>query len=386
MKLKRVSLQNFQCFESADIDLLESSDVSAKPLDVALLVGGNGSGKTSILKAICAEFTELWPGFGGERLSSRDIRFGSNEARIAIHWQDAWGVHPNAPFAVRATINEDSYLPDDEYEGTDETRRIAWIRAAMSPARKPTGIISFFDVYRLIPPSRIVGPNTKDVIRHRGELALAPTISPEGQLRPRAQNLKQWIVNLDSLRAKAKADRQQDLPIWGYLLDALNTMLRPYSFDRVDENFDVLFRTPSGRIPLEALSDGFRSVFVIVTELLMRLSLATNDPEQVLTQEATCLVDEIDAHLHPKWQETVIPGLRAMFPNVQFICTTHSEIVVSTVEPKNVFRLEETNGFAAVRQDQRFKAPARTAVSIAEEVFEGHAGTKGRQWIIVPSY
>jgi hypothetical protein len=115
------------------------------------------------------------------------------------------------------------------------------------------------------------------------------------------------------------------------------------------------------------------------------MSLATNNPETALFQEGTCLVDEIDAHLHPRWQETVIPGLRAMFPNVQFIVTTHSEIVVSTVEPKNVFRLKEANMFSVDRQDQWFHRPTRSSVSIAEEIFEAPAGTKGRQWILDPT-
>lgn len=93
-------------------------------------------------------------------------------------------------------------------------------------------------------------------------------------------------------------------------------------------------------MPIEALSDGFRSTFTIVSDLLLRLNFATRDPEQVLQQEGVCLIDEVDAHLHPRWQETIIPGLRALFPNVQFIATTHSPIVVASVEPENVFRLE----------------------------------------------
>jgi hypothetical protein len=231
----------------------------------------------------------------------------------------------------------------------------------------------------------VAGPNLDEVVLHRGDSALAPTISSDGNVRPRSHGLKQWIVNLDYSRTKAKVDYGRDLPTWDILRNALNTLLAPYTFEGVDDQYRVLFRTPTGHIPLEALSDGFRSVFVIVADLLFRMSLATNNPETALFQEGTCLVDEIDAHLHPRWQETVIPGLRAMFPNVQFIVTTHSEIVVSTVEPKNVFRLKEANMFSVDRQDQWFHRPTRSSVSIAEEIFEAPAGTKGRQWILDPT-
>jgi predicted ATP-binding protein involved in virulence len=107
----------------------------------------------------------------------------------------------------------------------------------------------------------------------------------------------------------------------------------------VDDNFEVLFRTPTGQVRLEALSDSFRSIFVVVADLLLRLSLSTPRKEDVLQQEAVCMIDEIDAHLHPKWQERVIPGLRALFPRVQFIATTHSPIVIASVEPHQIFRL-----------------------------------------------
>ena len=143
------------------------------------------------------------------------------------------------------------------------------------------------------------------------------------------------------MRAKAKADFGKESPLWETLRRALNTILAPYTFERVDERFEVLFRTQTGVVPLEALSDGFRSIFVIIADLLLRLSLSTNDPEKILEQEAVCLIDEIDAHLHPKWQLRVIPSLTMLFPNVQFIMTTHSALVVSTVEPHQVFILED---------------------------------------------
>ncbi len=146
----------------------------------------------------------------------------------------------------------------------------------------------------------------------------------------------------------------------------------------------MIFQTPTGRVPIEALSDGFRSVFAIVAELLLRLSLCTDQPEKVLEQEAVCLVDEIDANLHPRWQENVVPGLRAMFPNVQLIATTHSEIVVSTVEPKNVFRLEDMQAVTAVRQDTRFHAPDQSVVSVAQEVFGARRGAGDLRWILDP--
>jgi|GEM_PF-2261140 len=381
MKLSRLTLENFRCFEAATFDLSDPDEHDIDvPLDVVVLVGENGSGKSAVLDAITGEFTQLWSMFGSKLLSTKDIRLGASEFRIEIAWKDRL-TSKAAHFAVRSIGNESGISPDETFDQSYK----AWLNAILKPTRSSRGVIVSFDVHRLIAPQRVAGPNTGDVVRHCAEDALAPTILPNGQIRPRSHGLKQWIVNLDYARTKAKVDYGRDHPTWHVLRRALNTLLAPYTFEGVDDQFQVLFQTPTGRIPLEALSDGFRSVFVIVADLVFRLSLATDNPELALMQEGTCLVDEIDAHLHPRWQETVIPGLAALFPNVQFIVTTHSEIVVSTVQPKNVFRLNQANAIGATRQDRWFHRPDRSTVTISEEVFRAPWGTNGRQWILDPS-
>ena len=380
MKLSRITLENFRCFEEATFNLSAPDEKGFDvPLDVVVLVGENGSGKSAVLDAINGEFTHLWSWFGGNLLGMKDIRQGAAEARIEIAWKDKISANP-AHFAVRSILNGPAIFPDDRFEQSYKV----WLNAIQGAKRTSRGTIVSFDVHRPIRPLPVTGPNMGELARHRCEAALAPTISPEGQIRQRSHGLKQWIVNLDYSRMKEKVSHGRDLPTWHVLRTALNTLLAPYTFEGVDDQFQVMFQTPTGRIPLEALSDGFRSVFVIVADLVFRLSLATENPELALLQEATCLVDEIDAHLHPRWQETVIPGLTALFPNVQFIVTTHSEIVVSTVQPQNVFRLNEANGVTASRQDQWFHRPDRSTVTIAEEVFRAPPGTNGRQWILDP--
>lgn len=339
MKLTRVELRDFRCFGEVSFDLMKPD--GKEPLDVALLVGENGVGKSAVLDALVGLFSEerfhgTLPDYGGRKFRLSDTRQGANGMRVAARWRD-WVA------GVSMDLGVDAHLNDQELrtEGTADLDR--WKAAAKNPTG-PTGLITMLDVYRLIAPGDVAGPSRHGVIRHRCESALAPTIDSRGSVRPRAQLLKQWIINIDALRAKAKADQGVDLPLWHTLRTALNTLLNPYTFEGVDEDFDVLFQTRSGRVPIEALSDGFRSIFAIVSDLLLRLSLATSDQTKILEGEAVCLIDEIDAHLHPRWQETVIPGLRAMFPNVQFIATTHSPYVVGSVWPENVFLLEVGEG------------------------------------------
>jgi energy-coupling factor transporter ATP-binding protein EcfA2 len=350
MKLRHVEIRDFRCFARTAFDFADPH--SGEPLGAILLVGENGRGKSSFLHAL-AGFFDVVSGaaYGADRLLAEDVREGVESAGIRVMWQDLLSVTPevvrcelDVGLSVVARGGHPGHARGDlrvDLRGLPLEPLEAWRGLVRDVAPRPTGLIVAFDVYRLLPPSRIAGPNTQRVVQHRCLRALAPTVRREGGVEGRFAQLKQWIVNIDFFRAKAKADRGQDLPTWQILRNALNTLFEPYEFVGVDERFEVLFRTPNGTVPLESLSDGFRSMFVVIIELLLRLSLATPEPETALLQEAVCLIDEVDAHLHPKWQARVIPGLRALFPNVQFIATTHSPIVVSSVEPFNVFRLSE---------------------------------------------
>ncbi|MBI4616235.1 MAG: AAA family ATPase [Planctomycetes bacterium] len=342
MKLTRLLLENFRCFGKATFDMVGKD---GRPLDVVLLVGDNGSGKTAVLQAIAGLMTVFGP-YRADALGAEDVRRGETSAsiemgltdlvaenRVDLTFHAKIGIRAEPERGLREGFAHSVAPPNQQYK--------PWSQLVHDPHPRPTGLILFFDVYRILPPVSISGPNLQGVPRHRLEGALAPTVRRDGRVDLRFHQLKQWIVNLGFFRAMAIADRKEDLPLWATLRSALDRMLHPYAFDRVDERFEVLFQGPSGTARLEELSDGLRSVFAIVTELLLRLSLSTSDPAKILETEAVCLVDEIDAHLHPRWQERIIPFLRTLFPHVQWIATTHSPLVIRTVEPENAFRLEE---------------------------------------------
>jgi len=346
MKLTRIELQDFRCFGHAVFDLLAPE--GRKPLSTVLFVGPNGTGKSSVIAAISGFFQQLGGMYGADPLSLDDIRVGKDMAEVAVEWIDRAGENIETFSAAVSIVRRSMRINHKEKVGVytnpekfDYKTFQFWRNCAVDPNPIETGLIVLFDVYRLLPPHAVTGPNIREVVKNRIQGSLEPTVRRTGAPQQRFRQLKQWVVNLDFQRAKAKADRNEESATWETLCNALDTIFHPYRFEKVDDRFEVLFRTPTGLVPIEALSDGFRSVFVIVTELLLRLSLTTDDPNRILQQEAVCLIDEIDAHLHPSWQERAIPGLRGLFPNVQFIATTHSPIVVSTVTPSEIFRFEK---------------------------------------------
>ncbi|MDJ0842173.1 MAG: AAA family ATPase [Acidobacteriota bacterium] len=99
------------------------------------------------------------------------------------------------------------------------------------------------------------------------------------------------------------------------------------------------FRTPTNPgklLPLEALSEGYKSTFVWMLDMMVRLLELGVDLKRPEKVTGVVLLDEIDLHLHPSWQRTLLPGIVKVFPGVQFIATTHSPFVVQSVESKGV--------------------------------------------------
>lgn len=103
---------------------------------------------------------------------------------------------------------------------------------------------------------------------------------------------------------------------------ALNTLCKPLAFERIREDGMILMRDTEldQIIEIDMLSDGFKSLFVIISEMIFRLSATLPDDtnEVFYEREAVVLIDELDCHIHPKWQKNLIPALKNCFPTVSF--------------------------------------------------------------------
>jgi hypothetical protein len=101
----------------------------------------------------------------------------------------------------------------------------------------------------------------------------------------------------------------------------------------------VRFRTPYGLVSLRDLSLGYRTLIAWMVDFASRMFDRYPNSPNPLTEPAIVLVDEIDLHLHPKWQRSLIGFLSKRFPNTQFIVTAHSPLVVQAASNANVVLL-----------------------------------------------
>lgn len=94
------------------------------------------------------------------------------------------------------------------------------------------------------------------------------------------------------------------------------------------EGTGIFFKEKNANLTFEQLSEGYKSILIFVSDLIYRLNKNATEGQGTKDLSGIVLVDEIDLHLHPKWQRVIIQKLRTIFPKVQFIFTTHSPTII----------------------------------------------------------
>ena len=84
----------------------------------------------------------------------------------------------------------------------------------------------------------------------------------------------------------------------------------------------------------------YKAVLSVIADIAKRLSMANPDSLNPLEEEAVILIDELDLHLHPKWQKEIVADLKRTFPNSQFIVSTHSPFIVQSLDADELFDIK----------------------------------------------
>ena len=167
-------------------------------------------------------------------------------------------------------------------------------------------------------------------------------------------DFKGWFVNRYLYSARKGTLSFQQISNF-HLAERCISIINPsYSFSRVKgATNDIMVNTPQGEIYLEYLSSGFKSSLSILFSIIKEIEFRFKEHEMTAGEfDGVILIDEIDAHLHPEWQERIRNVLVETFPRAQFIVTTHSPHVIQTAEPNEVLALylDDSNN-VGVRSD-----------------------------------
>jgi hypothetical protein len=149
-------------------------------------------------------------------------------------------------------------------------------------------------------------------------------------------SLSSWAMNLDYRSGGTEIN---------VIKNTLNYFLEGFKYHSIDKkNRTILFSEGKNLLKLESLSDGYQNMAAWVGDLLFRLTEIFNDYKSPLKARGVLLIDEIDLHLHPRWQRKLLDFINTKLPNMQVIATTHSPLTAQQASEGELFALKKENG------------------------------------------
>lgn len=343
MHLTKVEIKNLKSLGNFTWELADGE----APAGWHILLGDNGSGKSTFLRA-CAIALMGPKNAMGLRLPWQDwIQYGEKEARINItltqdYAFDQWtgkGNTTTGKLRAGVKINEQGITLVDN---SPSPNRHIWGGAGW--------FTSSFGPYR-----RFSGGNKDHEKLFYSAPKLASHLSLFGEDVALSETLD-WLKDLHYTKLNDESRGGANSPS-GRLLEGIKKFINQDDFlpngSKLEEITPrgITFRDPNGEnIEITDLSDGFRSVLSMTLELIRLLSLSFGQ-NQLFSSDGTkivvpgvVIIDEIDVHLHPRWQRTIGPWMTSHFPAVQFIVTTHSPLVCQGAVNGSITRLPSPGG------------------------------------------
>lgn len=327
MKLRTVSMENFRARDRLSLNLGRR---------LTVLLGENSSGKTTVLDAMSiglgAILTHL-PGLTGTTFRrSGDLRQHENML---------------APYA-RIILETCQGLQWDRMQRRDRSRRTAEqtpkaIGLKALEAYLDATVIDllnqqqsfelpffvFYGVGRVLldPPLSRKGFSDKpDRLQALDKVLLANS---------RFKTAFVWFYNKEIEELRLQKERRSfdvTLPALDVVRRAITSMFPDLGEPHIETNpLRFVVRKDSELLNIADLSDGYKTLFALVVDLASRMAIAHSHLTDPLAGEAIVMIDEVDLHLHPAWQQRVVGDLLRTFPNAQFVMTTHSPVVVEAI-------------------------------------------------------
>ncbi len=370
MKLVYISklyLENFRCYDKFEIDFDK---------ELTVIVAENGQGKTAILDAVAIAM--------GPYLSC----FSDAKARN-IHETDVRQTVETASKTQLEILRMKSQYPVIiGAEGNVEGQEIKWQRELNNAKGRTTmqhakslsnygkrmvqalrekddnkvvlPVIAYYGTGRIWKDSKLRNTiKNIDLERSSGYTDCLESTSSYANFGHWVKYAIMSAVEIERIIAEKHLDEENPYrEVFKAVVQAIMTCIGSMGWTDIDYSFVrqnlVLKHETRGILPIEALSDGARSVISMVADLSYRMVRLNPDLgiNAVLQTPGIVLIDEVDMHLHPSWQQTVLSDLRKAFPLVQFIVTTHSPQVLTTVPPESIRALRWNNDLIDIYQPE----------------------------------
>lgn len=377
MKLSHITLQNFRRYEAARFHFHERFTV---------LIGNNGKGKTTVLDAVAMMLNTYFQGSrmptGGGNIGKADARLLYTEKEGQVFREQKTDVSLHATALLDG--NELSWQRDIGDRGgkaknlvrlgTQARERIQQGESPDLPLLLYYGAGRLWNIHDDIETEK---PSSQlDAYRY--------CLDPKSDQKA----FEKWFKKL----AYTELQKRTRIPATDVVRQAVMTCI-PGALDFYhDTDYDELTikLEKEGLVPFNSLSDGYRNMVGMVADIAHRAARLNphHGADAAIKTTGIVLIDEIDLHLHPKWQRRVVMDLKKAFPNLQFIASTHSPFILQSLEPGEVIDLDQTwslEEMAALTPDVAAPGPGaaftnRSIEDIVESVMRVPVPQRGQRY------
>lgn len=355
MRVDRLKLKNFRCYSELNIDFDSK---------LTVIVGENGRGKTAIFDALAIALEPYLHTFHvqGRNIVQKDVRRVPVYAEDGIHIARMENKYPvaiqlegcalNKKMSCTRILQQDGTRIDEAEDLLSNGERLCaemkQHHATLLPA------FAYYGTLRIWVDSNLM--NTYDNSLDDRNTGYEECLEPSSSYNTFGKWYRSVMQSLENDKLPDDDNKQTCLLVRDAVQQAIDACLASTGLHDLYYNFKldafVVSHPDTGEMIVDDLSDGFRSILSMVADLAYRMVRLNPflGRRAILDTPGIVLIDEIDMHLHPSWQQTVLLDLQKAFPKVQFIVTTHSPQVLGSVPPDSIRVLEWEKEFVGVRR------------------------------------
>lgn len=327
MKLNSLRIEYFRGLRDIQIPELDSH--------VNLFVGGNGAGKSSILDAISLAFSWYVARMLSAKGRGRDIPKDDINSHSPNGCTIGMDIDRMGELKLYRSLK---YRKSDKSDLSAMNQFVAGIRNSLDEQNLiSVPIVAYYDIHRVIPNAYPRMP------RNKAEYSQLDTYKNALSAGNLFSDFFNWFrLSEDYENERFKTDPQFQDHGLGAVREAVTSVFSEYTDLKVTRRpLALTMKKGDETFKINQLSDGEKCYVSLVCDIARRLAMANPDPcKSPLLGTGVILIDEIELHLHPKWQQSIVTKLVKTFPNCQFFITTHSPIVASDVSGK-VFAIKD---------------------------------------------
>ena len=377
MKLKFVEIENFRAIEKIHLSLHPN---------ITVLHGANAHGKTSLLSAIAVGLgavPTLLPDVSGIKFQKKDRGDGKGCTRVLMTTTEdiTWERTSGAKRKTGWSWNKDKIQePTLKYPQRDLKQ---WLSGTALKGWGGTNIdlpiLAFYDT------ERAVTQLTKKSGRPKNTASRYAALTGALSARTNFRELFEWFYTKENEELREQKERRNHdyrLKDLSAVREAISSMIDGVTDPHIEFRplrlvvSEQLDGAPPNKRNFDQLSGGYQAVIALAADLAWRMAQGNPHLTNPLESEAVVLIDEIELHLHPSWQQRILDDLTRTFPNAQFIASTHSPQILTTVRPECIVELRRENNrvVAGQAEDATFGAKAGDVLATVMGVDERPSG------------